>query len=207
VLVAEPYQGQALQPGWVVVFHDPGGSGLVSHRLEAVNDDGTLTTWGDANPAPDSTPLRPEAVVGVGRVLVPWVGWPTVWAGRHDTSSLLFATLALLAVLYMARWGMLVRFDPWQGRIDAYAGDEQAGGVTVLDDFAFDPVESERFAALHRAEFAAAEDWLAAELAGPTAVRGRSAPTGFSAHLTATMIPVRRTTEEIEHTHLADAVG
>jgi signal peptidase I len=221
VLVAEPYHGQPLQPGRVLVFHDPAGSGLVSHRLSAINDDGTLTTRGDANAGPDSTPVDPAAVVGVGRLLVPAVGWPTVWFGRNDAFHLAIAALVALAVLYASRWGLLLRFDPWQGapgsptdlgptddpvctgasRVDAAARPHR---IAAPDVSGFDPSDSERFAALHPLEYEAAEAWLAAELTHP-ARPAVPASTGFSDHLTRTMIPVRRPIDGVEQVDLADA--
>jgi signal peptidase I len=129
VLVAEPYGGQELEPGAVLVFEDPSRPGLVSHRLEAVGEDGTLTTRGDANRDPDSTPLQPEAVVGIGRIVVPMIGWPAVWFGSGDLAPLLSATMALLVVLYAARWGILQRFDPWRsGPVSSTSATGPPGG-------------------------------------------------------------------------------
>lgn len=219
VIVAEPYRGQELQPGCVLVFHDPGGSGLVSHRLHAVNDDGTLVTWGDANGEPDSTPIRPESVVGVGRILVPWVGAPSVWAGAHDVGALVLASIAALAVLHMARWGMLLRFDPWQSRRDgpdsATPGPERvADGDRETDagfDWpAFDAAESRHFAARHRAEFAAAQVWLATELGELTTSGGRRTPAHHAPSDVLApegLIRVVRATDPVDHRHLADATG
>lgn len=59
VVVASPSDGQALSPGSVVVLSDPAGSGLITHRIAALNPDGSYSTRGDANAQPDSTPLRP----------------------------------------------------------------------------------------------------------------------------------------------------
>ena len=129
VLVAEPYGGQELEPGAVLVFEDPSRPGLVSHRLEAVGEDGTLTTRGDANRDPDFTPLQPEAVVGIGRIVVPMIGWPAVWFGSGDLAPLLLAISALLAVLYAARWGILQRFDPWRsGPVSSSSATGPPGG-------------------------------------------------------------------------------
>ena len=113
VIVAEPYTGQELLPGSVIVFEDPVWGGMVSHRIESTNEDGTLTTRGDANRSADSTPVGLEAVVGIGRILVPEIGWPTVWAKVGNTQALVLATVCWLAMLYAARWGAFARFDPW----------------------------------------------------------------------------------------------
>ncbi len=114
VLVAEPYDGRPLPTGAVIVFENPAGPGLVSHRLLSINDDGTLVTKGDANRQPDSTPVTPDAVVGVGRIVVPLIGRPTLWAASGGVAAGLAAALVLALALWAARWGMLRRFDPWR---------------------------------------------------------------------------------------------
>ncbi len=97
----------------MIVFEDPVWGGLVSHRLESVNEDGSLITHGDANRGADSTPVTREQVVGIGRILVPGIGWPTVWAAAGDVRSLTLAVVGWLLVLFAAPWGILRRFDPW----------------------------------------------------------------------------------------------
>lgn len=52
---------------------------LVAHRVFAVEGD-VLTTKGDANASPDVQPVASEDVVGVGRLVVPFIGRPIVWA-------------------------------------------------------------------------------------------------------------------------------
>ena len=37
---------------------------LVTHRISAVNEDGTFTTFGDANPVADELAVRPDQIVG-----------------------------------------------------------------------------------------------------------------------------------------------
>ncbi len=118
VVVAEPYTGQELVPGSVIVFEDPVWGGLISHRLESANADGTLTTKGDANRSADSTPIGLDAVKGIGRILVPEIGWPTVWASVGNTQALVLATVCWLVLLYAARWGAFARFDPWNAPAD-----------------------------------------------------------------------------------------
>jgi signal peptidase len=81
VVLASPYDGKALGTGTVVVF-DEGRRGLMTHRVVARNDDGTYQTRGDNNAVPDSTPLRPEQIVGTGRAMVPRIGLVSVLAGE-----------------------------------------------------------------------------------------------------------------------------
>jgi signal peptidase I len=81
-----------LAPGAVVTFRTDGAP--VTHRVVDVAADGTLTTRGDANP-PDATErVDPSDVVGSGRLLVPHVGLPAVWAREGGWAELALTTLA-----------------------------------------------------------------------------------------------------------------
>lgn len=98
------YQGApaaAIQPGQVVIVHNPARPGeLLSHRLLRRGADGDLITKGDANAAADSTPVPPSAVLGRGRLRVPYVGNPIVWAHDRDYPHLLgLGVLAALTLL------------------------------------------------------------------------------------------------------------
>jgi signal peptidase I len=67
-------------PGTVVTFEDPTrDGGLTTHRVTGINEDGTYQTRGDANLDADSTPVTRDALVGVGRLLVPFIGLPLTW--------------------------------------------------------------------------------------------------------------------------------
>ena len=82
--------------GRVVVFDDPNKpEHVLTHRVIAFNADGTLTTKGDANPTPDSTPVQVEAVDGLGRLLVRFVGLPVIWA-RTGNWVMIILHLALI---------------------------------------------------------------------------------------------------------------
>ncbi|MEZ5243952.1 MAG: signal peptidase I [Acidimicrobiales bacterium] len=113
VLVAGPVDADRLVPGSVIVFDNPAGSGFVSHRLVEVLPTGEYRTWGDANESADSTPVRPDQVRGIGRLVVPLVGRPYAWAAAGDTDSLLLGALALVGLVIAARWGYRPEFDPW----------------------------------------------------------------------------------------------
>src|SRR5690349_106742 len=58
LVVVEPFHGQRIHTGTVVVFDDQAAGRSTIHRVVKVADDGTFTTRGDANPAADSTPLE-----------------------------------------------------------------------------------------------------------------------------------------------------
>lgn len=120
VLVSpEPELDQAL--GRVISFEDPARPDhTLTHRLVSINEDGTLTTKGDANPTVDSVPVPAEAVTGLGRLLVQFVGLPVVWVRSGNWVPL----LAHLALLIGAIAATVLDYEPddrprrtWQSRI------------------------------------------------------------------------------------------
>jgi signal peptidase I len=88
---------EEVAPGHVVVFDDP-GRGLVTHRVVDV-EAGALRTQGDANRQVDSRPVDRSEVRGRGRLLVPAVGLPLVWAARAD-----WLHVAAVAVTTVLAW-------------------------------------------------------------------------------------------------------
>ncbi len=84
VVLSQALPASAPAPmGRVIIFPAPVGSarpGTELHRVVAVNADGSLVTAGDANADPDSSSLRRGDILGQGRLLVPWVGLPSLWA-------------------------------------------------------------------------------------------------------------------------------
>jgi signal peptidase I len=113
VVVAAPDDGHGLAPGTVVVFHDPARPGLVTHRIVAVNDDGTYQTKGDANRVNDSTLLTPGQVVGVGRIMVPLVGLPAMWAWSEDWINVGWSAIVVIMAIWSTRFALLDKYDPW----------------------------------------------------------------------------------------------
>ena len=101
ILLLEEHPEQLLGQRAVVVV-DRGESGTVAHRIFAV-EDGEYVTKGDANPVPDTDRVAPENVVGVGRLVVPAIGLPIVWAQQGAVVPLLswavFTLIALGAVV------------------------------------------------------------------------------------------------------------
>ncbi len=69
-------------------------------------------TVGDANRQPDSTLLRLEQVVGVGRMLVPLVGLPLVWYWAGAWGKLAVWAAGTLLALWLARYALLEKYDP-----------------------------------------------------------------------------------------------
>jgi signal peptidase I len=106
VILAAPEHNPQKLLGRVTVFHDPdpGRLGSVkSHRVVAINSDGTLTTKGDANQSVDSVHVPVSSVIGLGRLLVRWVGLPLIWAqkGEWIKFALLASTIWFAALLVM----------------------------------------------------------------------------------------------------------
>lgn len=85
------------EAGAVLAFTLEGGP-TVMHRVARVPQPGTYVTKGDANSEVDSTPVPEAAVVGQGRLLVPFIGYPKVWAQDSD-APVVAAGLGLLLVL------------------------------------------------------------------------------------------------------------
>ncbi|MEW5095383.1 hypothetical protein [Clavibacter michiganensis] len=85
VVVVMPAGDDLLTPGRVIQSDDPDHPGrLRLHRIESVDDAGSLVTKGDANQNHDSSPVTPAQVRGIGVVLVPFLGIP-VKAVREET--------------------------------------------------------------------------------------------------------------------------
>lgn len=123
VLVGE-HDGEDLAPGTVVTFRDASREGrLVTHRIEAVSDDGSYTTRGDANPTPDAAPVRPEDVVGVGRLLVPLIGTPLTWLHGGDLPLFLVWLVATLLAVVVAARSVDDPGSPDTDAVDTRAGD------------------------------------------------------------------------------------
>jgi signal peptidase I len=100
VVLAQPLAHSAPVPlGRVVTFTaetNTGSDDLVLHRVVAINEFHQLITKGDANLNPDSAPLARNDVVGLARILVPWVGLPALWA--HGGSFVPFVLWLVLTI-------------------------------------------------------------------------------------------------------------
>ena len=101
VMTAPPESDLMFEEGTVVTFEDPAQAGdLVTHRIVALNDDGTYRTRGDSNGVSDSANLDPEAVVGVGRLLIPSVALPWVWFDQGRLGMLILLAFATIGALW-----------------------------------------------------------------------------------------------------------
>ena len=103
IVLSSPDPQPELMLGRVVVFEDPGKPNhVLTHRVIGFNADGTLTTKGDANPTPDSIPVEVEAVDGLGRLLVRYVGLPMVWARTGNWAMIILHLVLIVAAMVAA---------------------------------------------------------------------------------------------------------
>ena len=64
--------------GTIIVYYQPYYKKLIVHRLLRITEDGTLTTLGDNNPAPDPWKIPFEWVRGKVIFRVPYIGYPRI---------------------------------------------------------------------------------------------------------------------------------
>jgi signal peptidase I len=115
VVVCSPIRRHTIKIGYVVRFQDPAEpQRFLLHRIARENDDGTLTTKGDANRDADSMPVTRAAVTGLGRLRVPFVGLPSLWwrDGEHERVLLFLAGLFGLIALAAYGWERPIRPAP-----------------------------------------------------------------------------------------------
>ncbi|MGD9954705.1 MAG: signal peptidase I [Candidatus Nanopelagicales bacterium] len=102
IVLAAPETDPQNLLGRVTVFDDPERpESTKTHRVIAINDDGTMTTKGDANPNADTAPLKIEDVRGLGRLLVTFAGLPMVWmhTGQYFYLGLFLLSLVIASYL------------------------------------------------------------------------------------------------------------
>jgi len=100
VVLTSPLDGLPLAAGAVINFDSSGGSTL--HRIAEVTPDGYRTA-GDANPGPDSELVDPAQVRGVGIVVVPYAGLPSIWLENGRWLHLGSSLAALVGAMYVGR--------------------------------------------------------------------------------------------------------
>ncbi len=107
VLLVDEEQGPMAAQRSIVVFERD--DQLVAHRVFSVEPDGFVTK-GDANPTPDVERVEPGAVLGAGRLVVPAVGLPAIWATTGQLLALgtwfavMIAGVALLTFAGVDSW-------------------------------------------------------------------------------------------------------
>lgn len=125
--------------GSVIVFDDPAGGGLRTHRIVDVTPQGRWVTRGDANGAVDSTPVHPARIRGEARLVVPFVGAPIVWYRHQEWVKIAAALVAALGLAHAARWGLRTPADPaddqrvaWTERRRSSARRTAIGATAVI---------------------------------------------------------------------------
>lgn len=117
VVVSRPATADEVAVGQIVLVDDPDRPGAtLLHRMVARSADGSLTTRGDANADPDSTPVPPAAVRGLPRLTVPFVGLPAAWWQGGNLRALALTALASLLVAVAAAHGPTARTAPSASR-------------------------------------------------------------------------------------------
>lgn len=124
VLVAQPIAQDQIKPtirkGQVLLARDPAHpETLVTHRVHALFDQtgNFITTKGDANKDPDSTPMPLKNILGYERIHVPMIGLPiqAMRAGNYAPLAL-FLFVTILAQIMVSSESKRQRFlddDPW----------------------------------------------------------------------------------------------
>ena len=89
----------------VILFDDPNAAGrTVLHRVVSVRADGAYATKGDANADIDLSPVRPDQIQGIGRMVIPAVGAPFVWLQAGQTAKVaVWIGSSLVAVWFAFR--------------------------------------------------------------------------------------------------------
>lgn len=126
VLIRETGDVDDLDAPTVVLIDRPDNDPLL-HRIERRTSEGYITR-GDANTDNDGPPVSPARILGVGRVVVPFVGYPALWVDRRDWGRIALLAWSLTLVLHLSRYGLDSRYDPWT---DAPA-DNRAGHRSSL---------------------------------------------------------------------------
>lgn len=104
----------AIEPPTVVLVEDPARERPLLHRVVGVApDESGYRTKGDANLDEDSDVVAPELVQGTGRVLVPLVGTPLLWAQDGALLPLAALLAAVAGLAGLARYGWSDGHDPW----------------------------------------------------------------------------------------------
>lgn len=89
-------------PGEVVAF-ELGEGKTCTHRVVAVNSDGTYVTKGDANESADKAPVPPSDVIGTVVFDVPYAGFVLAGLTQHRVAFAVFAFAALLGTYGLSR--------------------------------------------------------------------------------------------------------
>ena len=116
VVIAGAVEAGDLEEGAIVTYVDPRSGDQVTHRIVDIRVDGSLITKGDMNTANDPVLVPKENIRGQARWIVPFIGWPRVWAATSQWLLLGFAVALLAATVWLSRYGFDARHDPWAAK-------------------------------------------------------------------------------------------
>lgn len=114
VVMVRPARHDELAAHTVVLYDRP-DTGPILHRIVAELPDGRFRTQGDANPSPDSEPVRMSDIRGVAVLAIPSVGQPSLWLHDGQIPLVVAAGLAVLVLVALAPRAFDPAFDPWAG--------------------------------------------------------------------------------------------
>ncbi len=113
LIIVKPVDANTLVIGDPITYQiESGKPAVVTHRIVAVTSvsDGTrtFTTQGDANNAPDDTPVTPVQIRGKVWYSIPYLGWVNSWVNGDGRSWLIPAIAGALFLYagYMAASGI-----------------------------------------------------------------------------------------------------
>lgn len=103
IVVVEPVPFDELGMGDIITYQLRSGEPtVVTHRvvgIDVVENETRLRTQGDANPAPDASPVREEQVKGKVIYHAPWVGYLSAALGT-GTRTVLARVLGVVLISY-----------------------------------------------------------------------------------------------------------
>jgi len=116
--------------GQVILFPSSSDPDVqIMHRIVEIQPDGMLVTKGDANRVRDSAPVDPETVIGVGRILVPAIGLPIVWAVNGE---FLLVVLTVLLTALLVRGTLRIEFFPSTRKRDGVRAIIESTAVVAM---------------------------------------------------------------------------
>ncbi len=113
VVIGNPDLPDVLAIGSVVTFEASQGR-LITHRVVGATQDGSYITRGDSNSDPDRPPVDREDIQTVGRILVPYAGYPSVWAQSGSWWAVVLLAIVGAGLVAASRWALLDRYNPWR---------------------------------------------------------------------------------------------
>ncbi len=126
MIITKSVNPNELKVGDVITFMEKGTT-TVTHRIMAINEDGTFTTKGDANNAEDQLPARKENIIGKFWFRIPKLGDAAMFA---QTPTGMLVVIGIPLVLYILL-DMILRAR--QNKKDKQKADEEKSSKEDLE--------------------------------------------------------------------------